>query len=315
MVDVFLDAHEQPPTSIVVDLDATDDPLHGRQEGRFFHGYYRHYCYLPLYMTCGDFLLTARLRPSNIDASKGSVEELERVVSQIRERWPDVEIIVRADSGFAREAIMAWCESNDVEFVLGLAKNARLEKHIADEMEQVRQQEAETGQAARMFKQFAYRTRNSWSRSRRVVAKAEQLPGKANPRFVVTSLPCRRMEPRALYERLYCARGDMENRIKEQQLGLFADRTSCNPMRANQLRLYFSSMAYVLLNEVRRVGLKGTKLERAQVGTIRTRLLKIGAVVKVSVRRVYASMSSVFPLKEVFERALSNIQRCYPLRV
>jgi len=266
-------------------------------------------------MTCGDFLLCARLRTSDIDASKGSVEELDRVISQIRERWPEVEIIVRGDSGFAREAIMAWCEANNVHFVLGLAKNPRLNKHIADEMEQVRKQQEETGEPARMFKEFDYRTLKTWSRSRRVVAKAEQIPDKANPRFVVTSLPVERLPARPLYERLYCARGDMENRIKEQQLGLFADRTSCNPMRANQLRLYFSSIAYVMLNELRRVGLKGTQLERAQVGTIRTRLLKIGAVVKVSVRRVYVSMSSVFPLKGVFERALINIQRCFPLRI
>jgi len=314
-VDAFLEDHQKAPDSIVLDLDATDDPLHGKQEGRFFHGYYGCYCYLPLYITCGDSLLRARLRPSNIDASEGSLDELKRIVSQIRQRWPDVEIIVRGDSGFAREVIMAWCEENNVHYVIGLARNKRLVEAIGEELEEVRQEQQETGKPARKFKELVYRTRKSWSRKRRVVGKAEQLPGKSNPRFVVTSLPRKRIDARGLYEDLYCARGDMENRIKEQQLGLFADRTSCETMRANQLRLYFSSMAYILLEKLRSFGLRGTELEHAQAGTIRTRLLKIGAVVRVSVRRVYVALSSVYPLKDVFERALENIKIWYPLRL
>jgi hypothetical protein len=314
-VDAFLEDYKKAPDSIVLDLDATDDPLHGEQEGRFFHGYYGHYCYLPLYITCGDALLCSRLRSSNIDASAGSVDELKRIVSQIRQRWSEVEIIVRGDSGFAREAIMAWCEANGVQYVLGLARNKRLVEAIGGELEEVRQEQQETGRPARKFKDFTYRTRKSWSRKRRVVGKAEQLPGKSNPRFVVTSLTRKRIATRKLYEDLYCARGDMENRIKEQQLGLFADRTSCETMRANQLRLYFSSMAYILLQKLRSFGLRGTELEHAQVGTIRTRLLKIGAIVRVSVRRVYVALSSVYPLKDVFERVLINIKIRYPLRL
>jgi len=314
-VDVFLDAHEKTPESVILDLDATDDPLHGKQEGRFFHGYYRCYCYLPLYIFCGDFLLAARLRPSNIDASQGSVEELERIVAQIRKRWPQVKLVIRADSGFAREAIMKWCEDNCVEYVLGLAKNERLKAELEDEMEQVEREHEATGRPARCFRDFRYRTLKTWSRDRRVIGKAEQLPGKANPRFVVTSLDVDEIDARTLYEDVYCARGDMENRIKEQQLEMFADRTSTATMRANQLRLYLSSVAYLLVNELRRVGLRGTQLERAQCGTIRTRLLKIGGIVKLSVRRVYISLSSVFPLQRLFEAALLNIQRApYPLR-
>jgi hypothetical protein len=314
-VDAFLEDYKKAPDSIVLDLDATDDPLHGKQEGRFFHGYYGCYCYLPLYITCGDSLLCARLRPSNIDGSEGSLDELKRIVSQIRQRWPYVEIIVRGDSGFAREAIMVWCEENNVHYVIGLARNKRLVEAIGEELEEVRQEQQETGKPARKFKELVYRTLKSWSRKRRVVGKAEQLPGKSNPRFVVTSMPRKRIAARELYEDLYCARGDMENRIKEQQLGLFADRTSCETMWANQLRLYFSSMAYILLQKLRCFGLRGTELEHAQAGTIRTRLLKIGAVVRVSVRRVYVALSSVYPLKDVFERTLANIKIWYPLRL
>ena len=313
-VEHFLDAHERPPSRIVLDLDATDDPLHGEQEGRFFHGYYRHYCYLPLYIFCGSFLLCAKLRPSDIDASAGAVDELERIVGQIRERWPEVEIWIRADSGFAREAIMAWCEANGVEYVLGLARNARLVRAIGAELEQARQEAERTGRSARRFKDFRYRTRKSWSRERRVVGKAEQLRGKANPRFVVTSLAPERLQASTLYRKVYCARGDMENRIKEQQLGMFADRTSTATMRANQLRLWIASLAYTLMAELRRVALWATALAKAQVGTIRTRLLKVGGLVKLSVRRVRIALSSVFPLQAVFERALLNIQHAYPLR-
>ena len=311
-VEAFLNAHETPPERIILDLDATDDPLHGSQEGRFFHGYYRSYCYLPLYIFCGEFLLCARLRRSDIDASAGSVEELARIVEQIRERWPQVEIWIRADSGFAREEIMAWCESENVEYVLGLARNARLQAAIEAEQEQARRQHEATGEPARVFKDFRYQTLTSWSRERRVVGKAEQLHGKANPRFVVTSLPLERVPAEVLYKEIYCARGDMENRIKEQQLGMFADRTSAHTMRANQLRLWFASLAYALVHELRRVGLAGTELARAQVGTIRVRLLKIGGQIRISVRRVRIALSRAFPLQAVFARALENLRRRSP---
>ena len=310
-VDGFLNAQQTPPERIILDLDATDDPLHGSQEGRFFHGYYRSYCYLPLYIFCGEFLLCARLRCSDIDGSAGSIEELGPIVERIRARWPEVEIWIRADSGFARDEIMSWCEQHDIEYVLGLARNRRLEAILEPEQERARVQYDTTGEPARVFKDFRYQTHKSWSRERRVVGKAEQLRGKANPRFVVTSLPVEQVDAETLYKAIYCARGDMENRIKEQQLGMFADRTSAHTMRANQLRLWLSSLAYTLVQELRRVGLVGTELARAQVGTIRTRLLKIGGRVKVSVRRVRITLSSAFPLQEVFAQALRNLQ---PLR-
>ena len=313
-VELFLDAHDGPPEMIVLDLDATDDPIHGNQEGRFYNGYYRCYCYLPLYITCGDFLLASKLNPSSKDPALFAVDELDRIVRQIRQRWPFTEIIIRGDSGFARDYIMNWCEAHQLHYVLGMSRNDRLVAAIAEELGQVRREHEETGRPARRFRDFTYRTLNSWSRPRRLVGKAEQLPGKANPRFVVTSLEPERIDARALYEDLYCARGDMENRIKENQLDLFADRTSTATVRANQLRLWFSSLAYVLLNEVRRVGLAGTTMQRAQCGTIRTRLLKIGGLVTVSVRRLYVSMSCAFPLQELFATALANIQAAYPQR-
>jgi len=307
-VEVFLDAYEKPPETIVLDIDATDDPLHGNQEERFFHGYYGHYCYLPLYIFCGEALLCARLRPSNIDASAGTVEELERIVGQIRERWPEVKIIVRGDSGFAREEIMNWCETHDVHYVFGLAKNNRLIKKIAKKLERMRRKYLAKGRSARCYKSFRYQTLKSWSRSRRVVGKAEYLAKGANPRFVVTSLSKAEYGSVQLYEDLYCARGDMENRIKEQQLGLFSDRTSTAIKRANQLRLWFSSVAYVLLSELRRIGLQGTEFARAQVWTIRNKLLKIGAVVSVTVRRVYVQMSSAYPYTATFQNIFGRLR-------
>ena len=306
-VELFLQAHPQPPRRIVIDLGSTDDPLHGKQEGRFFHGYYGSYCYLPLYIFCGEFLLCARLRPSNIDASKGAVDELERIVGRIRQAWPEVEIEIRADSGFAREEIMRWCEDHQVDYVLGLAKNARLTRAIGGELQQARQEYERTGQPARIFRDLSYRTQKTWSRTRRVVAKAEHIEGKANPRFVVTSLPVEQMEARALYEKEYCARGDMENRIKEQQLYLFADRTSTATMRANQLRLWFSSVAYCLLQALRRLGLQGTELARAQCHTIREKMLKIGAQVRITVRRIWVAMASGCPYAEVFEQVYRRL--------
>ncbi|HTP06057.1 MAG TPA: IS1380 family transposase [Nitrospirota bacterium] len=308
MVDVFLQAHAEAPEEIVLDVDATDDPLHGNQEGRFFHGYYMNYCYLPLYIFCGEFLLCARLRPSNIDASEGTAEEVERIVGQIRKAWPDVNIVVRGDSGFCRDGIMTWCEGAKIDYVFGLAKNERLKAMIAEELKRAQELYEETKAASRVFKDFRYETRESWTRERRVVAKAEHLDKGANPRFVVTSIGTEQMEARTLYERLYCGRGDMENRIKEQQLWLFADRTSAGKMRANQLRLYFSSVAYMLMQALRRLGLQGTQMAAAQCNTIRLKLLKIGAQVKVTVRKVWISLAGGYPYVDLFQQVFRNLQ-------
>jgi hypothetical protein len=311
-VDVFLAAHQKAPAEIVLDLDATDDPLHGDQEGRFFHGYYGGYCYLPLYIFCGSHLLCARLREANVDASCGAVTELERIVAQLRQRWPEVRIIVRGDSGFAREELMSWCESHSVDFVLGLARNARLQRALGGELAQARAQFEESGKSARVFKDFVYRTKKSWSCQRRVVGKAEHLSKGANPRFIVTSLPSEKWSAQVLYEKLYCARGEMENRIKEQQLCLFADRTSTHHLSSNQMRLWFSCVAYVLLNELRRLGLTGTDLAQARCDTIRTKLLKIGAQVKVTVRRVWVHLASSYPYAALFAQVLGQLRASRP---
>jgi hypothetical protein len=312
LVDVFLHAHaEAPPEAIVLDLDATDDPIHGHQEGRFFHGYYGGYCYLPLYIFAGEHLLCARLRSADIDASAGSVEEVERIVAQIRTAWPRVQITLRADSGFCREALLAWCEAHGVDYVIGLAKNTRLTALITNELATAAMQCAETQAAARVFAELTYETRDSWSRARRVVAKAEHLAagddGKSNPRFVVTSLPVETIDARTLYEDLYCARGEMENRIKEQQLMLFADRTSAATMRANQLRLYCSSIAYLLLQALRRMALVATPLARAQCQTIRLTLLKVGARVRVTTRKVWLALASGCPHAALFARVHATL--------
>ena len=294
-VDLFLEAQERAPNEIILDLDATDDPVHGEQEGRFFHGYYDCYCYLPLYVFCGRHLLAAKLRRANIDAAAGAVEEVARIVAQIRRRWPLVRILLRADSGFAREELMAWCEANGVHFLFGLAKTDRLIAEIKAELEGAAAQSRRTGKPARRFKDFRWMTRSSWSRQRRVVAKAEWTKDEANPRFVVTSLSRAECKARYLYEKVYCARGDMENRIKECQLDLYADRTSTATMRANQLRLWFASMAYVLLCALRRIALHHTPFAKATCGTIRLKLLKIGALVRISVRRIKVAMASACP--------------------
>ena len=312
LVDVFVESYAKPPREIWLDLDATDDPVHGRQEGRFFHGYYRHYCYLPLYIFSGEHLLCARLRASNIDASAGSVEELERIVGQIRARWPGTRIVVRGDSGFCREPLMRWCEDNGLGYVFGLARNARLVRAIGRQMHEARTECRRTGEPARRYRDFRYRTRKSWSRHRRVVGKAQYLSKGPNPRFVVTNLSPKRADAKRLYEYLYCARGDMENRIKEQQLGLFADRTSSATMRANQLRLYFASFAYVLMHGLRRLGLAGTAYARAQCTTIRLKLLKIGARLRITVRKVWLSFSEAYPHAAAFERILANLQKHPP---
>jgi hypothetical protein len=300
LVDLFLEAHRHAPKQIILDLDATDDPVHGEQEGRFFHGYYGHYCYLPLYIFCGDQLLVAKLRPANIDGSAGALEEVARVVAQIRERWPATRIVLRADSGFTRDPLMAWCEAEGVDYVFGLARNKRLEREIRAELDLVLEESQRSGQPARRFKELRYATLDSWTRERRVIAKAEATHGEDNPRFIVTSLALAEAEGRWLYEQLYCARGDMENRIKECQLDLFADRTSSHTMRANQLRLWFASMAYVLLCALRRLALRGTRLARASCGTIRLKLLKIGALVRISVRRIKIAMASACPYQREF---------------
>jgi hypothetical protein len=295
LVDLFLEAHERAPNEIILDLDATDDPVHGNQEGRFFHGLHDCYCYLPLYIFCGQHLLAAKLRRASVDAAAGALEEVARIVGQIRCHWPNVRILLRADSGFARDELMAWCEANGVHFVFGLAKNDRLIAAINDALDAAEKTSRRTGKPARRFKQFKWTTRKSWSRERRVVAKAEWTQDEANPRFLVTSLTRAECKARYLYEKVYCARGDMENRIKECQLDLYADRTSTATMRANQLRLWFASMAYVLLCALRRIGLEKTNFAKATCGTIRLKLLKIGALVRISVRRIKIAMASACP--------------------
>ena len=309
LVDLFVEAHAAPPAELWLDLDATDDPLHGQQEGRFFHGYYRHYCYLPLYIFCDEHLLGARLRPANQDAAAGSVAELERIVAHLRRRWPATRIGIRGDGGFCREAILAWCERHGVADVLGLARNARLAAALEPALQEAAAEHRATGQPARRFRDLQYRTLTSWSRTRRVVGKAEVLARGRNPRFVVTSLTPDEADARELYEDRYCIRGSMENRIKEQQLDLFADRTSAHTMRANQLRLYFSSFAYVLLHGLRRLGTAGTDLARAQCGTLRRRLLKIGTRIRITARRVWLAFSEAYPGADTFARVLANLQR------
>lgn len=312
LVNVFVQAYPVAPQEIVLDLDTTDDPIHGHQEGRFFHGYYDTYCYLPLYIFSGSHLLCARLRRANIDPSAGAVEEMERIVVQIRRSWPEVKITIRADSGFSRDAIMTWCEQNGVDYVLGLARNARLERELTELMEQVQAESQQTQKAIRMFKDFRYRTLDSWSCERRVIGKAEYLIDKANPRFVVTSLPASTVDARELYEDRYCARGDMENRIKEQKTFLFADRTSAATMRANQLRLWFSAVAYLLMDALRRLGLKDTELASAQCDTIRLKLFKIGARIRITARKIWISLSSSYPFAELFARVHANLAHASP---
>ena len=312
LVKTFIESHPKAPAEIILDVDTTDLPLHGKQEGRFFHGYYDHYCYLPLYVFCGEHVLCARLREANHDASFGCLQELRRIVTRIRAAWPEVKIILRGDSGFCRNELMSWCEGNGVDFVFGLARNKKLRKIIGAEMQEATEQWSRTSKPARVFSEFAYKTKKTkkggWDRERRVAAKAERIDGKENPRFVVTSLKSEEWAALALYEKLYCARGDMENRIKEQ-FSLFADRVSTETMRANQMRLYLSAMAYVLVSGLRRLGLKATELAEAQVSTIRTKLLKIGAQIRVTVRKVWVSMASSYPWQNLYQQVRANL-RC-----
>ncbi len=308
LTDLYLESHATPPAQIVLDLDATDIPLYGHQPERFFHGYYDSYCYLPLYIFAGDQLLCARLRPANQDAAAGAVGEVSRIVTQVRERWPEVGIVLRADSGFCREELMGWCEQNHVDYLFGLARNKRLGKIIGAQMHQAQMLHQTSGKPARVFAEFSYQTRKSWSCARRVVAKAEYLDKGQNPRFVVTSLTAQKWAAQDLYEKFYCARGEMENRIKEQMC-LFADRLSTDEMKGNQLRLYFSALAYTLIEALRRLGLKGTAWAEAQVDTIRLKLLKIGAIVRISVRRVLLQLSSAYPWKDLYTHAFHAL-RC-----
>jgi DDE family transposase len=312
LVSLFLEAHAPAPEEIILDVDTTDLPLHGKQEGRHFHGYYDCYCYLPLYIFCGEHVLCARLRESNSDASTGCLAEIERLVAQIRAAWPEVKIILRADSGFCRNELMSWCENHQVDYVFGLARNKRLRRIIGRQMQEALEQWNQSGQPARIFTEFEYQVKKTkkrgWDRARRVVAKAEHIDGKENPRFIITSLSGERWAAQALYEELYCARGDMENRIKEQ-FSLFADRVSAETMRANQLRLYLSVLAYVLVSGLRRLGLKATELAQAQVATIRTKLLKIGAQVRVTVRKIWISMASSYPWQGLYQQVWANL-RC-----
>ena len=315
LVELFLQAQREPPKEIVLDLDSTDIPLHGEQEERFFHGYYGHYCYLPLYIVCGEHVLCARLRPSNIDGAKGSVAEVERIVGQIRQAWPQVRIILRGDSGFCRDELLSWCEQHGVDYVVGLAQNARLLRALAAASVQAAAQYQQTGKAAHVFTEFVYRTQDSWSQARRVIAKAEHLEKGPNPRFVVTSLSLQetvfpvpsRWVPQSLYEEFYCARGDMENRIKEQMM-LFADRASTSWLRSNQIRLYLSTVAYQLMQALRRLGLAGTELAKAQCNTVRLKLLKIGAQIRITVRKIWVSLSTGYPYLELFRHVYRQLQ-------
>jgi Transposase DDE domain group 1 len=309
LVDQFLAAHPTPPEHLILDFDATDDPVHGHQERRFFHGYYDHYCYLPLYVFCGDELLAAYLRPSEIDAAKHARAVLKLLVGKLRSAWPEVKITFRGDSGFCRWRLMRWCDSHGIGYVLGLARNTVLERSARDEVTRAERQFQRTGQPQRIFGSFSYAA-GTWDRTRRVIVKAEHNAQGANPRFLVVNVPG---DPQELYEDVYCQRGEIENRIKEQQLGLFADRTSCHRFLANQFRLLLSSAAYVLVQALRRTALVGTELARAQVGTIRLRLFKVAARVAVSVRRVVFQLASSYPYQDVFRTVSQRVRGCLPV--
>jgi hypothetical protein len=303
LVDQFLAAHPTPPEHLILDFDATDDPTHGKQEGRFFHGYYDHHCFLPLYVFCGDELLAAYLRPSNIDGAKHARAVLKLLVDRLRAVWPDVKITFRGDSGFCRWRLMRWCDSHGIGYVLGLAKNPALQRAACDEIARAARQFQQTGQRQRVFGSFSYAA-STWDRTRRVTVKAEHTAQGANPRFLVTNVPG---DPQTLYEEVYCQRGEAEHRIKEQQLDLFAGRTSCHRFLANQFRLLLSSAAYVLVQALRRTALAGTDLARAQIGTIRLKLFKVAARVVVSVRRVVFHLATSYPYQAVFRSVYERL--------
>lgn len=303
-VETFIASHQRPPREIVLDFDATDDRVHGNQEGRFFHGYYGDYCFLPLYVFCGDQLLVAYLRPSNIDVALHARAILMLLVRRIRQVWPRTRIILRADSGFARWRLMKWCDQHGVFYVLGLARNSVLERLAQPFMDAAQERFEQTQTKQRTFHEVRYAA-GTWDHERRVIVKAEHLEKGANPRFIVTNLS--EPTPEHLYDKIYTARGEMENRIKEQQLGLFADRTSCQRFIANQFRLLLSSAAYVLLEHLRRVGLSGTAMARAQVSTIRLRLLKIAARVVTTVRRVVFHLASSCPDQLLFRSVVARL--------
>lgn len=341
LVDTFLDSYDEPPEEIVLDYDATDDTVHGNQAGRYFNGFYDSYCFLPLYVFCGDQLLVSYLRPSSVGAAHHARGITKLLVQKIRSRWPNVRIILRGDSGYAIERLMRWCDKNNVGYVFGLQKNNVLVRQIACEMTRARIMQSHLGNKQACFKWFRYRTQKSWDRHRWVIGKAEYTGKGANPRFVVTNLPSEEdivdatvhrplvdgkqvrqlkdpgtqawpsINPETFYREIYCARGEMENRIKEQQLDLFADRTSSATMAANQLRLWFAAIAYVLLDALRRVGLRHTQFANATCGTIRLKLLKIGARVRASVRRLYLAMASGCPYQTEFALAHISLQRAY----
>ena len=303
-VETFIASHRKPPKELILDFDATDDLVHGQQEKRFFHGYYDDYCFLPLYVFCGDQLLAAYLRPSNIDGSLHTRAILKLLVERFRQVWPDVRIIIRADSGFCRWKLMKWCEKHGVFYVLGLARNQVLERMAEPFMEQAEKHFKQTGLKQRQFHEVRYAAK-TWNRERRVIVKAERLPKGPNVRFVVTNLT--EPSPHHIYDGIYTARGDMENRIKEQQLGLFADRTSCHKFVANQFRLLLASAAYVLIEHIRRTVLQGTELAKAQVTTIRLKLFKIAARVITSVRRVVFHLSSSYPYQLLLQRIVARL--------
>lgn len=303
LIDQFIASYDRPPKKLTLDVDATDDAVHGRQEGRFFHGYYDHYCFLPLYIFCGERMLVSYLRPSNIDGAKHAWGILSLLIKRLRQAWPKVKIIVRGDSGFCRWRMLSWFERHAVGYVIGIAKNNRLNQFASQLMRQAQKQFEDTGDKQRLFTDFNYAA-GSWDHARRVIAKAEHSAYGPNPRYVVTNL---HYTPKWIYTKLYCARGDMENRIKEQQLNLFADRTSCHGWWANQFRLLLSSLAYCLLETIRRIGLAGTELARAQAGTIRLKLLKIGAVILRNTRRIRFLLSTSYAHRELFCRVVARL--------
>lgn len=306
----FMEKRRKRPRQLILDVDTTADMVHGEQEGRFFHGHYGGYCLQALYIFCEDEVLVSKLFGGDVDHRAETLPQLRRVVEQLRMKWPGVRIIVRGDSGFQCDNLMSWCEENDVDYVFGLAKNKRVKRMLGKTMAAARREYNRTGETARVFADFRFRTTRSWSRSRRVVGKAEYMSGGENPRFLVTNIPATQWSAQRLYETLYCARGEVENRIKEQQLDMFANRVSTSELFSNQLRLYFSTIAYTLLHSLRSMALKHTRLARAQCGTIRTRLVKIAANVRVTVRRVWVSMPTGCPYADLYAKAHAAILRC-----